>query len=267
MLTKNISTYKKRTNVITPKTFGMRDIYFYYINLKVKEDSSYFIEKEVLYMDVEEKKKLLKDKIKYYEDKIRYIKEVISYREDKITIDISKNLYTANSTARKLKNILTKLPSKDIIKVIDYPIYKSIIKTHNELLQDKLIHGYRFLLSSNLGYLEPRIIARNHKKKSIDHNATRLRKKKLLDSGVDINELYHSIDNPTGKIKYTVYFTDDHYLRMSWSKSYKLPNISVYRFEMSGGQKGKGFRNKFTKSVKENPHLKSLYSVHQKKKN
>ena len=71
--------------------------------------------------------------------------------------------------------------------------------------------------------------------------------------------MYHATKNPTGKIKYTVFFTEEDWSRIAWSRG-NTRNINSYGFRPSDNRKDfTGFKNKFSRAIKDNPTLKLKY--------
>lgn len=255
MIKRNIRSPKSKSNVRSAI-----DMYNRYISNKVDSSDIYFIKKNILYKDNSKILENLKVKLKKLEESKSNIILDKNNSEYSYEIGLEKELCKVIDNISYIKRRINKVQDtlEPIIKVIDYKVYKKIISVHNKTLQDYILLGHSYRFIENLGYLYMKCVDRNYKNKKVDFNATRKRKKSLLSQGVLESDLYHSEKNPEGKIKYAVYFTDPDWIRLGWRKG-AIKNIKFYEFIPSGGQKGKGFKNKISSTVKNNPTLKTLF--------
>lgn len=267
MIVPNIlsTTFKKKSLKSTkPSTKSVKDMYEEFIAFKVESSLIYFIKKKVLYKDTEKEIEILKKKLLVCQYRIKDIQERKEMSSKLVEKELDNKKYRLNINIRSYEKALVGLEyglDSGVTKVIDYSDFKKILSTHNEIMGKMLIAGHSYNLGNSLGRLQIRVIERNHNNKKVDFNATRLRKKQLLEEGVKEEDLYHSEKNPKGTIKYTVYHTDDNYLRVMWDK-YPLSNISIYQFEPANdpsGKPGKGYKGKVKAAFKNNPSLKNNY--------
>jgi hypothetical protein len=174
---------------------------------------------------------------------------------------LKKAIFEKREHIKSLTVKYNSLDSKptDIIYIIDLDKFKKILFTFNKITQDAIIAGKRLNFKNGLGYLEGIVVPRNHKRKMIDQNETKIRKAKLLAEGVSEDDLFHTTKNPTGTIKYTVFRTDDDWCRIKWDKA-GVKNSSVYEFKPTDNRKDlTGFKNRFSRANLDNPLLKLRY--------
>lgn len=241
-------------NIKTPEVFGQIDLYKSYVASLLRKSDYYVFKNNKLFVDTRKKKQVYREEIKFLQDRKEYLQSKIV-----LTLYEKRSLSKTLTMLSHNKEAIAGLES-GLVLYIDFPTFKEILKTHNEELQDRLILGDKFRISPKLGYLEIREISRNFGKKRVDFGETNKRKRELLKQGYTKEDLYHVKDNPESKLKYVVYYLDDSYSLVYWVKG-KFPNCSVYNFKPSNGQKGKGFKNNISKTLKEKPFLKSLYNV------
>ena len=270
---KYIGLKKKKTT--KPKVNRLIDIYIFYLRSKARNYSFYYIKSSVikesrlhteywykraeLYINYEEKEKYYLNLLEITEDKYANLNELLELTP--YDSDIKNKIKATSTLLREYRKVLFELNDTVLFKkkVMDLDTFKQIIYLYNKEACNQIIKGRKLNLYNGLGYLEARIIERNFKQKKTDFNATRLRKLKLLAQGVKESDLYHSTKNPTGTVKYTVFFVDDDWYRVGWKKG-ACKNISVYEFKPSVSNSNKNaFRNKFSQAIKNNPTLALTY--------
>jgi len=254
----------RSSNKKKPGSVGLEDQYNLFLKRKLKESDYYYTYYGKLYINNKRKREVI-------EEEVAYLKHKVSVLIDNSHSVTGIRPASASAYARFSKRIeeynkvLRVLPLENTV-YIDYNTFKTILKQHNESMQDYLLKGYRFKLSYRLGYLEMRKVFRNFDRKRIDFGATRKKKARLLKEGVKQEELRCSV-SPEGTVEYIVYFKEDYYPVLSFISARVIPNSSVYKFIPSGGQVGKGFKNKIQNTIKEKPYLMSLFPAFGKKIN
>jgi len=241
-------------NIKKPDTIGQVDLYKSYVNNLLKSSNYYIFKSNKVFIDTRKKKEVYREEINFLKDRKEYLLSKIV-----LTPYEKKSLNKTNTLLSHYKNTISGLES-GLVLYITFEKFKNILKTHNELLQERLLTGYKYTISPKLGYLEMREISRNFGKKRVDFGETNKAKRRLLEKGHKEEDLYNLTTNPTSKLKYVVYYVDDSYTIVYWVKG-KFPNCSVYKFKPSSGQVGKGFKNNIAITLKKKPYLKSLYNV------
>lgn len=250
----------KPKKITKPASFSTKDTFLFYCNNKIKNNSAYYLKEDTLYLNVDHQLDLLEEEISNRREE--YIVACEELSESPYDFDCKKKTDKLKARLRVLTNRVVDLdttPTKNVF-IVDLEMFKNIIFTYNKQAQDEIIDGKRLNLKNGLGYIEARIVERNFKKKTIDHNETQKRKRALLASGTKEEDLYHSVKNPNGGTKYTVFVTDDDWCRLSWDKMGKCKNVSVYEFKPTDSRsRFDGFKNRFSKAIKDNPLVKLKY--------
>lgn len=229
------------------KTLSFNEMYKFYLAEKVKANSSLFInsKNELCYSSDREIEMLTNQVIlakeQYYE---------LIEKDMKTSVDLNdiSDFEVAIRNFEKRKNELLS-DIKKVKKLIDVKVFKQILTVYNTKAGDRIIEGYKFDLLNGLGFLLGKRIERTFSTKAVNWGATN----KLRDSKGEL-----SIDPKTGKKK-LIYFIGEDYLRVGWEKIKGIINFSIYGFEPAGGQLGKGYRQKFSKSNENNKLLRLNY--------
>lgn len=133
-------------------------------------------------------------------------------------------------------------------EVMNYKLFKRVIALYNLYAGESLIKGYTLNLLNGLGNI---FIARKERDpniQSLNQHESRKLYAKLKEEGT------------LTKHNWKVFYTDNEFITTVWHKERKsLRNILFYKFVPAGGQPGKGFRAKVSKSIFANPMLKGLY--------
>lgn len=153
-------------------------------------------------------------------------------------------------------------PDKTVL--IDFKTFKQVLALYNTKAGTKLINGYSINLLNGLGYLYVARIKRSLiAKPKLNKGLSYKLRKELLEKG----ELTR--DN------WKRYYTDDDYVKVMWFKpSYTRANVAgfdnviFYKFLPAGGNKGKGFKQRLSVSIRHKSELLALYPyiVNKKKK-
>ena len=134
------------------------------------------------------------------------------------------------------------------VEVINFGVFKEVVEDLFERAKHAIIRGEVLNLYNKMGRIHMVRIQRNFKKKSVDFYKTKK---------------YPLIQDPvTGIIKreHIVYFTDDEYCRVAWSKSRMIANQVFYRFRPTKNlSSGKGFNQQIHQALTENKRLKYKY--------
>lgn len=140
-------------------------------------------------------------------------------------------------------------------KIIDFEQFKTILVTHNKEAEKCVLKGEIYNLGNKLGYVAIRRVERNPENMTVDWKASNERKTQLLKEG---KTLYDKYNNPDGH-KYLVFYTDDFWFRIGWSKFRSIRNETVYQLVPCGGttdigyrENPKGLKHKMSKEVREN---------------
>lgn len=129
-----------------------------------------------------------------------------------------------------------------VVEVMSYYRYKDIIATYFRGATKYIIDGDALVLGNNLGRIAGRRVERNFKNKQVNWEATR----KMWEE--------------KGEKKGLVYWLDDEWVRIGWTKTGKLKNRFLYEFKPAeGNSTGRGFKLEFSQANKENPLLKLRY--------
>jgi len=231
-----------------PATFSVNDMYAYYVE-KLVEENPHFVIKG---LSREGKVTRFSEVFHYNDNEVKFVDRQIARKQEEL-IELIDNKNPNNLTeisdveiAIKVFEVRRKeliLRSKEVKKIIDYKTFKNILTVYNTKAGEKIIDGKKVNLLNGLGYLCGRRVERNFNKKSINWEET----DKLRDKDGNL-----PIKN--GK-KVVVFYTNDDWCRVAWCKTSAIKNVSVYAFVPSGGQKGKGFRQTFSKAIERNPAL------------
>jgi len=238
------------------KVNAVREMFEYFCKQKSKK--GYIVKRDTLLKPVEEVKKNIELRLKG--ERELYVKLKKEQLDNFYSVKLLKDIESCQNRIRELeleKEDL-KYNYETIRKVISYEDFKKILLINNEYICDEIIKGKTYNISYRVGYIEIRIIARGYKTLKVNFGATNKKKKELLDSGIKEEDLYDKEINPTG-IKYVQYYIDDDYGRIMWDKG-ALKNISVYKFYPTVcNVSKKGFKNKFSQAIINNPELKKKY--------
>lgn len=132
-----------------------------------------------------------------------------------------------------------------IIEVISYKRYKAIIYSYFKEAKGYIIDGYALSLGHNLGRIAGRRVERNFANKQVNWPVT--------------EEMWRK----KGERKGLVYYLDEDWIRISWTKTNKVRNLFLYKFRPAAGNiKGTGFRKEFTTANQKNPLLKYRYAYY-----
>lgn len=134
-----------------------------------------------------------------------------------------------------IRIICRKEAGKEVM-VMNYTMFRLIIETFNKYAAEAIIHGHRFRLASNLGYVAGSVMERNMNKIRCDMVATREARK------VDIT-------HPA------IFYTDPNLYLIWWTKMHKVKNETVYSFVPAKHT----LKAQFYKALKKNPVLKMNY--------
>lgn len=189
------------------------------------------------------------------EDSLKPIVEPILYREKAIWKSFVAQLFEENpeywgkySLSRRIKNFwIYKKEGTKVIEVINFDKWRSFMNKYFQGAKDAIIQGRVFNLGSALGIIYAKRIERNWANKQIDYYATSQVPKVL---GSD------------GKLRpeRIVYHMEPWYCRIGWDKCKRIPNESVYKFEIANGNSsGKGFKREFITAMRADPLLPFKY--------
>lgn len=129
-----------------------------------------------------------------------------------------------------------------VVEILSYPRYMAVVKEYFKNAKHYVIEGKSLVLGNNLGRIAGRRVERNFANKQVNWKASEEKWEK------------------TGVRKGPVYFTDDEWVRIGWTKTGKLKNRFLYRFSPAeGNSTGQGFKLEFTNANMENPFLKQRY--------
>lgn len=231
-----------------PNVLSVKDMYIFYISEKIKSNHSLFRNPkgELCYSSSKELD-MIGRQIEAKKDEYGYLleKDNKSLQDMNDISDIDVALKNFELKKKELQKDITKVK-----KIMDYILFKKILKAYNTKAGDRIINGEKFNLLNGLGYILGKRIERTHSNQKVDWGETN----KLRDLTGEL-----PIDAKTGKKK-LIYFIDDEYCRVGWKKVHGIKNISVYGFEPAGGETGKGFgkgfKKKFSKAINDNPLLK-----------
>lgn len=130
---------------------------------------------------------------------------------------------------------------------IDYKKYKRVIASFCIKAAIRLLNGYTIDLLNGLGYLYICRIGRNPNNPKLNKGESYKLKKELTAAGTVTDD------------NWKVFYTDDEYIRLKWSKTSYIRNLLFYTFTPAGGQVGKGFRQQMSRAITANPSFKALY--------
>ncbi len=232
------------------KVLSADDMYNFFLEDKLKSNNSYFIKNKKLYYSSDREIEVVSKQIELSKDQYYKLIELDNKTSQQIS-DIS-DLEVSLSSLKKRKKELT----EDIRKVklvIDFITFKKILTLYNTKAGDRIIEGERLNLLNGLGFLLARRIERTFSTKKVNWGETNKQRDSLT------GEL--PVDPVTNKKK-LIYHLDEEYCRIHWERAHGVKNLSVYRFEPTGGQPGKGYRQKFSKANLDNKLLRLRYKYH-----
>lgn len=125
----------------------------------------------------------------------------------------------------------------EIVEVMSYKRFRAILCKLNITAGDMIIEGKVINLTNDLGILQGRVIERDPNYPKVDFHATKLYKEQNPD------------------FKGAIYYTDDHYCRIAWTKGRTIANGLFYQFKPSGSPLTK----KFSAANKADLLLKNKY--------
>lgn len=251
---------KNVTKIATkPANYSVDDMYAYYIKKLLDENPHYVIRGKSRTGETTRFSTVyhyFDNELKHVESQIyRKKKELNELLDEERTIlilnEISDIEVAIKAFEIKRKELLLK--SKSVKKIIDYSKFKQILAVYNKRAGDKIIEGKKVNLLNGLGYLVAKRVERNFNNKAVNWVET----DKLRDENGEL-------PIRDGK-KVMIYFIDEDWCRVAWVKTTAIRNISVYSFVPSGGQKGKGFRQAFSKALKDNPLLMLSFEYYPRK--
>jgi hypothetical protein len=230
LISDNIKKLKSK-KITKPSSYSTKDIFKFWCKNKIAEDSSYFTSKGSLYLNISKRIDNISANIEIKRNE--YIELCEKLEEAPYDFYLDKQVEKKRKEIQLEGDKITRLENapSDIKYIIDFDTFKNILFIHNKQAQKEIIEGRRLNLTQDLGYIEARVIERNSSKRVVDYNETNKRKKELIESGVKEEDLYHTIKNPTGKIKYTIYRVDDDWVRISWDKRGGAKYMSIYEFK------------------------------------
>lgn len=139
--------------------------------------------------------------------------------------------------------------------------FKKILYAFNQKARDAMINDAKVVnMRNRIGFLYVQKIARDnkHASKSLrmpNWNESKKYKQELIDQGIQIKDDEH----PDGR-KWIVYYDDDYYLRVSWTKkkgASRVKNHPFYNFEPSAGVNGT--KKQLSNANMSNPFLHKTY--------
>ncbi len=232
-----------------PATLSVDDMYDFYIKDKVKSNSSMFFNKgRDLFVSADKEIQILDNQIRNIRANYIDLKDKVG-RTNEEELELSEiEISMSNFETRKIELLKQ---SEKVKKVMTYKLFKEIITLYNTKAGQRIINGEKLNLLNGLGFILGKRVERTFNTKSVNWGETN----KLRDEegNLPINE-----DGSKKKI----YFIDEEWCRIGWKKVKALANITVYAFLPAGGQPGKGFRQAFSKAIKENPIVKLKYEFH-----
>jgi hypothetical protein len=223
-----IKTKRKYSFKNTQKTLYGSDIYEDFVDHLLTENPDYFAVKKgywdktrTVYTTKKESIKELKEE---YEVLYNKLVHQVGWSKVKGVSAIRKKLIEDLETCiSKQKDI--KKGKKLSFKVIDFAEWKTIVQTHNLIIQDKLILGEKYKIH-NVGFLEMR----------------------------RVDKTPYSYLHP--KFKWN---DADDYVILNLVKNPGLKNKYVYFARPTFGDEGVGFKNRIFEAIRKNPELKARY--------
>ena len=176
----------------------------------------------------------------------------------------TKQIYAKKSELYEADNRIKHLEQVDHNSsqvVMSESKFKSILYSFNQKARDAMIDDGKVLnIRNRIGFLFVQKIARDNKyaSKSLrmpNWAESKKYKQELIDKGIQIKDDKH----PDGK-KWIVYYDDDYYLRVSWTKkkgASRVKNHPFYSFEPSRGETG--MRKQLSRANMKNPFLHKTY--------
>lgn len=136
-----------------------------------------------------------------------------------------------------------------LIEIINFDRWKDIMHAYFMSARIHIIGGEGLNMGNFVGKIFPKRVERNHKNKQVNWKATHARPKVW-------NE-----EKQKWLPDVMIYYVDDEWIRISWSKTKQLPNETVYTFiPCSGSKVSKGFQEQFSQENNKNPTLKLNYT-------
>lgn len=131
-----------------------------------------------------------------------------------------------------------KLPEKEGKIIMTYALFRRVLETYNQIACDMIIEGMVLQLGARLGSIKAKRLGRNFNTLRVNYLETK--KARAIDSA-------HPV----------IYYTDDDYCKLAWTKSHQITNESFYSFTASKYKNG--LRGKFKRELWKNPMLKYNY--------
>ena len=144
--------------------------------------------------------------------------------------------------------ILEKKVDNEWVETFSYREFRQIIECVNKKAGDFLIEGYVVDLLCQVGYLEVRRVERN------PNAPSRLNKGKSFALREKLRK-----ENKLEKENWKIFHTEEDYIRVVWSKRWAHSNELAYKFVTMRGSSGKGFKNKLSETVRDNPQYLMYY--------
>ena len=175
---------------------------------------------------------------------------------DKIYIK-KREIYEAENRIKHLQQV----DNASFQVVMSEAKFKSILYAFNSKARDAMINDGKVInMKNRIGFLYVQKVDRNseYASKSMrmpNWNESKKYKQELIDKGIQIKDDEH----PDGK-KWIVYYSDDYYLRVSWTKkkgASRVRNHPFYNFEPSRGETGT--RKQLSSANMKNPFLHKTY--------
>lgn len=261
-----------------PKTKGIQDMFKFWVSNLVQE-RPHLIVKHLntngktaqIWYEIKKEIEYLNNLNLEYDARIQVLE-----KEDKdykffsaATTEIFRLKKEIQQNKQRLKE-LSKLPSEQKEKIINYNQFKEIITLFNKKASDYIVQGENLNLQNRLGYIQIRkIIPTIRSTSRIDWNESKKYKQELISKG----EIPKDKENPDGK-DWLIYINQPFYLRWAWVKRGKkspacsVKNNKVYAFYPTAsssttaeGGKVPGNKAKLSKAQLDNPLLHNKYTM------
>jgi hypothetical protein len=136
--------------------------------------------------------------------------------------------------------------------VISYPVFRKTMETYLNRAKRSIIQGEALNVLGGVGKICARRVERDFRKKNqrrVDWHKTR--QQPMIWSEEKQKMVYKTI----------IFFTNDDWCRIGWSKNGRVKNETVYEFVPANRNSGgtSGFKLEFTEALKKDPLLKYKY--------
>jgi hypothetical protein len=188
----------------------------------------------------------MKYQSKRNEPKVHRVMDMYKVYAQKLLAD-NPEYWSKYNYSLKISNytIFRKENSK-VLEVMSYPLFKKILQVYFTQAKEIIIMGGEVNLGNQLGCIAPRRVERNFKNKQVNFAATAKQPK-----------------DDKGKPTKIIYYMEEDWCRIGWSKGGGVKNIMFYKFEPTpGDMRGGGFKYEFSQALIQNPLLKYKYKYY-----